>query len=219
MNATAAGPLATAAILAVTLNSCASSLPRDASVDFSDNYRFAGSLDGVRVDAQILGQSRGSSFRVVYEIENRREDDIALVPEASLASYSDLERTITLSLGAEVPREEMILERIRPGERRRFTTTTRASETTTAHPRIRQAARFVRVKLIYLRQLEGLDLNREDDERSAVRITDSVLPRWLERNASLVTNALPFRSRSGPAATGADRRGPATVPSARPGSL
>lgn len=206
---TSAVPAAAAAILAVSLSSCASSSPRT-SVDFSDNYRFAGSLSGVRVDAQLVGDPGRAPFRVVFEIENGREEEIALVPAASLASYNERERTITLSLGAEVPDSyEMIVERVRPGERRRFTATADAGRSGLTNPRLRQAARFVRVRLTYLRQLDGFEIDQADPQRSSIRVTDALLPVWLERNESLFTNVLPFQAvAGGGAGPSAERRGP-----------
>lgn len=178
-------------ILASSLLSC-SSAGTPAGVDFENQYRFAGTHDGVRVDAQIVGSAARLPFRLVYEVENQRENEIALVPDASIASYDSDNRTITVRLGAEIPEsEQMLVARIRPGERRTFNVVAHAAPGGGGRGLL-DAARFVRLQLTYLREVEPFGPVPEGDELERVQVSDTTLPVWLENNERLVTNALPL---------------------------
>lgn len=206
---------AATALLAVTLCSC-SSASTQSTIDYQDNYRFAGSLSGVRVNAQLIGDTGRLPLSVVYEIENGRDHEIAVVTGVAHASYSEPDRTLVLNVGAEIPESEnMLVERIRPGEKRSFTST--AALGSAPNPRLRQAARFVKVKLIYLRGLAGFNVEEHETGRASIRVTDAAFPHWLEKNESLTTNALPLaRAASSGSRAGAEHRYPAFRPQPRP---
>lgn len=182
-------------VFATTLVSC-SSAGVPAGVDFENHYRFAGTRQGVRVDAQIVGSAAQLPFRLVYEVENQRTEEIAIVPDASLTSYDHQSRTITVRLGAEIPEsEEMLVARIRPGERRRFSVAATPGSARGLH----RTARFIQVQLTYLREVESFQPLTAEGDLEVVRVGDAVVPRWLEQNERLVTNALPLGSQFVPA--------------------
>lgn len=192
MNSLSSATAASAAILTITLLGCASS-GKVPSIDFEDNYRFAGSLSGVRMDAQLLGDASSWPLHLVYEVENARDGDIIVATGSAVMSYDERQRTLTVSLGAEVPAgDEVQVERISPGERKRFTVSASPEVGVPIAPRMRQAARFVKVRLTYLREAGGFALQRSEGSKLVVRVSDATLPRWLEQNESFTTNALPL---------------------------
>lgn len=186
-------PVLTGSILSLTLLSCTTA-DAPLTVDLKDAYRFAGTSSGVRVDARIVSAgASGLPFNLVYEVENRRSEPIAIAPGSTVASFDSREGIITVRLGAEIPElDEMIVTTILPGERKRFTAVARAQWAAPADPRLRTAARMVRLKLNFLRGLEGFKVREQDRERYAIAVDDAALPRWLESNESLLTNTLPI---------------------------
>ena len=187
---TAVATLATT-VLATGLVACTSAGP-PAGVDFDDHYRFAGTQAGVRVDAQIVGSASDLPLRLVYEVENHRSEEIAIVTDASMSSYDPLSRTVTVSLGAEVPEGEHVqVTRIRPGERRTFTAIAHRTGSTTRMG-TSGTARFVRLQLTYLRNLTRFEVIAGEGSQANIQVSEAVLPAWLETNERLMTNTLPL---------------------------
>src|ERR1700686_4616767 len=95
-----------------------------ARVDFNDPRRALGREDNIRIDAQIAQDtiSSGAPINVTYQVENLTQAPIALADKVSDMTYDDDSRTITLTLGAEIPAGSSMphLVVIASGEKRVF---------------------------------------------------------------------------------------------------
>ena len=97
-----------------------------AHVDMTDPRRALGHEDGIRVDAQLIQDtvSSGSPVGVTYQIQNLTQQPIAIADKVCDISYDNESRTITVSVGSEVPNggEMPRLTMILPGEKKTLTT-------------------------------------------------------------------------------------------------
>ena len=201
------------AVAVLLLTGCASTQ----AVDMDEPRRVVGVENGVRVDAQISEDHLSPGVRVplTWEITNQRSTSIAvadLVPETSFDSEANV---FTVTLGSEVPGNELLprLVEIGPGQKKTFSGT--AGIRFVMPPRPLDPLRplpspGLRLRVNFLgdvepfRQLVGLPENALADPKLA----DALFPLWLEANEVVYTNAVPMR-------WGA-RRTDAPPPSARP---
>ena len=75
------------------------------SIDMDDPRRTVGREDNVRIDAQLVQDtvSPGSVIGIAYQIENLSAAPVAVAAKVASATYDQDTRTITLSIGSEVP--------------------------------------------------------------------------------------------------------------------
>ncbi|MFA6955390.1 MAG: hypothetical protein WC538_05910 [Thermoanaerobaculia bacterium] len=174
------------------LASCASS-----GVDMEEPERVLGKEDDVRVDAQFVAQSfaQGSNVSVIYEIENLRTASIAFANLTPDTSYESETGTFTVTVGSEVPGNEMVprLVEIRPGERAKFTAGSRLVVPVSREGHM-SPPREIRLKLVYLNSVEPF---RDLVGIPSVAVQDKVLadrlfPLWIEHTGTVTTNAAPI---------------------------
>lgn len=177
---------------ALLFTSCAST-----GVDMEEPARVLGREDDVRVDAQFSARSyaQGSNVSVVYEIENLRPTPIAfasLIPETS---YEPETGVFTVTVGSEVPGNELIprLIEIKPGERVTFTAGTRLI-VLGSREGFGRPPHEIRLKLVYLndsepfRELIGIPETAIQDKALA----DRLFPLWIAHTGTVTTNAAPI---------------------------
>lgn len=180
------------------LTACASSH----AIDLDAPRSVVGSESGVRIDAQILEDNiaPGSRVPITWEITNQRSTSIAvadLIPETSYESESNV---FTVTIGSEVPGNEMLprLVEIGPGQKKTFSGTASVRFITPprqANPLEPQASPTLRLRVNFLgnvepfRQLVGLPENALAD----AQLADRLFPLWLEANEAIFTNAVPMR--------------------------
>jgi hypothetical protein len=190
--------LALAAVVAAFLTACASSH----AIDMSEPRRVLGTADGVRVDALVHGDQivPGARVPITWEITNQRSSSIAIADLIPETSYDDEASMFTVTIGSEVPGNELLprLVEIAPGEKKAFSGT--ASLKFILPPRAPDPLRpppsaELRLKINFLgetapfRQLIGIAETAIADKALA----DALFPLWLEHNEALYTNSLPMR--------------------------
>ena len=185
------------AILGVVLLAGCASSP---TVDLDEPRRVVGTEDSVRVDAQIFGErlTTNSSIRLTYDITNDRTRPIAVADIIPEASYDPDTQTVTVTIGSEVPGESLLprLVSIAPGEKKNFSTVARVNIMVgRAATPLTRFPNALRLKLNFLNDTEVFKQLIAIPERAVhdPKLADELFPKWLERNETLYTNALPMR--------------------------
>jgi hypothetical protein len=192
-----------AALAALTI-SCSSTAP--SGVDMNESHRFVGRENNVRVDAQMTSRSLGNNaaVRIVFEIENFRDEAIALVASRGETTFDPATGTLIISLGAEIPpAESLLVEMIHSGERKSFSTVVRSNVVVPNHERSPRP-RYVRVRVNFLGDLDPFSAVIGPSGMIADGVSDELFPVWIERNEVVLTNSLPIdwgRDRSLPTAS------------------
>jgi hypothetical protein len=172
------------------------------AVDMTEPRRLLGVENSVRIDAQVLAEEvrPGTVVPITYEVTNQRTTPIAIAELASETSYDPDSHTVTVSVGSEVPGNELLprLIEIAPGEKRAFTASARLSPVLgvgAGVPSARIPPVAFRVKVNFLgdvepfRQLVGIPERAVADPRLA----DALFPVWVEKNEIVYTNSVPMR--------------------------
>ena len=188
------------------------------AVDMNEPRRLVGTENAVRVDAQVSGDEvrAGTQIPITYEITNQRSTPIAVADIIPETSYDPDTHTVTVTIGSEVPGNELLprLVEIAPGERRTFQVGARLSPIVLglrAQPTRIPPVGF-RLKVNFLSEVEPFRQLIGIPERAVAdsRLADQLFPLWVERNEAVYTNAVPMRWLQN------RRRDPAEV--TRPGS-
>ncbi|HEX6100360.1 MAG TPA: hypothetical protein VF432_28865 [Thermoanaerobaculia bacterium] len=187
--------IAPAAFALLLLTACSSST---AAVDMAEPRRVVGTESAVRVDAEIRDPSRaGAPVAITYEITNQRTTAIAVADILPETSFDRETRTLTVSIGAEVPGTTILprLVKIGPGEKKSFSTTARLALVLPS-PDPRVTSTMLRLKVNFLGDTapfaELIDIPEKgiaDSKRA-----DELFPVWLEKNEAVYTNAVPVQA-------------------------
>ena len=173
------------------------------AVDMSEPRRVVGTENLVRVDAEIVeAMTAGAPIGITYEISNQRTSAIAVADILPETTFDPETRTVTVSIGSEVPGTTMLprLVKIAPGEKKSFSTSARVARLipASADPR-RNATTLLRLKVNFLGDTapfaELIDMPQKGvaDAKRA----DELFPVWLEKNEAVYTNAVPVQMTSG----------------------
>jgi hypothetical protein len=174
-----------------------------ATVDMNDPRRAVGSEDDVRVDAQLTSEfvSPNSPVSVTYQIQNLSSRSVAVAGGLCEASYDRDSRTITLSVGSEVPRDGEMprLVTISPGEKRTFIVgaVLRVNVPSMRTP-LTSVPAFVQIKVNVLRDVAPFValINRQRSASAAIALSDDQFDQWLKTNESIFLNVIPVRFRA-----------------------
>jgi hypothetical protein len=150
----------------------------------SKSERVLGLDDDVRVEATVLPNhmNSGNRVRIIYEIENRRPEPIAIYDIESVTSYDPETRMITVDLGAEVPVEQGEPILILSAEKRTFERTVTLSG---IPPVFRKAVNFIRFRLHFLN-------NDRWEESMEPDSPEPAFLRWVEHKRTVHTNSIPI---------------------------
>ncbi len=167
-----------------------------AKIDMNDPRRAVGTDDNVRIDAELTTEvvSADSPIGVTVRIQNRSPHAVAVADRLCDASYDSESRTITLSVGSEIPAggELPRLVTIPSGEYKTFTAGARVNLHGSAQAVRRLAPpAFVQITVNVLRDatpFAALD--------AGIALSDEQFDQWLRANNSIVLNALPVRYRA-----------------------
>lgn len=192
-------------VVLTVLHAAAASAAR---VDMNDPRRALGREDDVRVDAQLQHDevAPGANIGVTYQIQNLTTEPIAIADKVSDVSYDPETRTITLSIGSEVPPNGVMphLVTIGPGETKTFHSggVLRIQVSNVRGP-FAQTPRFVQIKVNVLRDVASFANAVEKKE-----LGDALFSRFIESNQAIFLNTLPvrFSPRGGNGGADASRR-------------
>lgn len=161
--------------------------------------RLVGTENAVRVDAEIRDELRsGAPVAIAYQITNRRGSAIAVADILPETTFDAETRTVTVSIGSEVPGEVMLprLIRIGPGETKSFSTAARIA------PAVSRTAdsgapdsTLLRLKVNFLSDVEPFRELLDIPEKAVAdaRRAEQLFAVWLEKNEVVFTNAVPVR--------------------------
>src|SRR5438552_17418410 len=158
-----------------------------AHVDMKDPRRALGREDDIRVDAQLVDDtvSTGSPVGVTYQIAHLSPQPVAVADKVCAVSYDADTRTITLSIGSEVPKDGTMPHLVTIGSKEKKTFTIGAIlhvATPTVRSPFTRVPRFVQVKVNFLRDVEPfrtLIENQSTRTTSAIELTDAQFDKWL----------------------------------------
>lgn len=181
-----------------------------ARVDMNDPRRAVGREDDIRVDAQITKDvlSNSSPIAVTYQIENLTRGWIAVADKACTTDYDRDSQTITLSVGAEVPKDGDLphMVTIAPGAKKTFSVGAMAHVAVTgSRSPFASYPRFVQVKVNVLRDVTPFqELIAKQEAAGAVaqiRLSDAQFDAWMQANDSIFLNSIPVGWKSGGSST------------------
>lgn len=177
-----------------------------ASIDMDDPRRALGREGDVRIDAQLVRDTitPGSPIGVTYQIQNFSKESVAIATRVADASYDEDSRTVTLTIGSEVPPDgampAMVL--IAPGEKKTFNTAATPALSAAALRRaVGAAPRYVQVKVAVMRNVQPF--LAMINAQSRARLTDAQFDKWFECNDTIFLNALPVQFEPARQTTGA----------------
>ncbi len=184
------------AAMATTVIAAASAMA--AHVDLKDPKRAVGREGDVRVDAQLTQDtlSQALPINVMYQIENLSAIAVAIADKVLDTTFDPDARTITLSIGAEVPPGPNMphLVIIRPGEKRVLAggallhvVTPDTRTPWTAVPR------FIQIQVTMLRDITPFVslIEQQGKATAAVPFPSDMFDRWVENSESVLLNAIP----------------------------
>ena len=178
---------------------------RAAHVDMTDPKRALGRDDDVRIDAALIQDtvSSGSPVGITYQIKNMTEQSIAIADKLCDVSYDNESRTITLSVGSEVPKggEMPHLIVIAPGETKTMTAGAILHiPAPTARSPFVSVPQLVEIHVNVLRELAPFHSLIEQQRRATAPIvlTDQQFDQWLQSNDTILLNAIPVHYTAAP---------------------
>jgi hypothetical protein len=166
-----------------------------ASIDMDDPRRALGRQDDVRVDAQILSEtvSPGAPIAVTCQIQNLTSYPVAVAEKVAAATYDSETRTITLSLGSEVPEDGNLprLVTIEPGEKIVFRAAATPALGAAGARRGVAEPRYVQVKVSILRNLAPFRDLIANQSRGPQALSDELFDSWFESKDTIFLNTVP----------------------------
>jgi len=158
-----------------------------------------GTDNDVRIDAEVFGDELGSSVTLPlkYDITNSRQAAIAIADLIPETTYDEETGTVTISIGSEVPGATLLphLISIKPGEKKSFSAIARVTILLPSGAPVARIPRALRLKVNFLDDTAQFETLITMPEKGLYdpRLADELFPKWLERNETVYTNALPMR--------------------------
>ena len=193
------------------------------AVDMGEPRRLVGTESAVRVDAEIRDELRfGAPVGITYQITNQRSSAIAVADILPETTFDPETRTVTVSIGSEVPGEVMLprLVRIGPGETKSFSAGARVAQMVPSRSTGADEAdsTLLRLKVNFLGDVEPFRELVDIPEKAVAdsKRAQELFAVWLEKNEVVFTNAVPVRVTGTRPPALADPAGPApATPSSR----
>jgi hypothetical protein len=181
-------------LVAATLTLIAVACSSAPQSSITDSYRVLGREDDVRIDAQLFTGAVGPNalIRVDYEIENLRNAPIVIANLSGDASYDVDSRTITVSVGSEIPTDLSVtkLVTIPAGARKSLSTGARVNVGLPLLGPQTPRPRYLRLRVNYLGNAEPFDSLLVPSP--AAKVGTDVFPVWIENNQAVMTSAVPI---------------------------
>lgn len=170
-----------------------------AGIDMDDPRRSLGREGDIRIDAQLVRHSitPGVPIGIAYQIHNLSAAPVAIAHKVMDASYDADTRTVTITVGSEVPPDgnmpQMVL--IAAGEKRLLhASATPAVSAGTLKASGMGVPRYVQLKVAILRELRDfLPIIQQQAPRVTHRLTDAQFDQWLEANDTIFLNSVPVQ--------------------------
>ncbi len=188
----------TLAAALLLLTACATTVSSTKPVDQNEPRRVVGTENEVRVDAEIFGEvlQRSVAIPVKYDVTNGRKAAIAIADIVPVTSYDSDTQTVTVDIGSEVPGQMLLprLIRINPGEKKSFNTIARVNIMLPSETPVTRIPRAIRLRISFLGDTAQFEQLIAIPERGVYdpKLADELFPKWLERNETIYTNALPM---------------------------
>lgn len=170
------------------------------AVDMGEPRRLVGTENAVRVDAEIRDElSFGAPVGITYQITNQRSSAIAVADILPETTFDAETRTVTVSIGSEVPGEVMLprLVRIGPGETKSFSASARVVQMGPSRPTGADEtdSTLLRLKVNFLGDVEPFRELLDIPEKAVAdpKRAQELFAVWLEKNEVVFTNAVPVR--------------------------
>ena len=184
-----------------TLLLMVAALAMGANIDMDDPYRAVGREYDVRVDAQLLSEivKQGMPIAITYQIQNFSKTSVAVAEKVCSASYDPDSRTITVSVGSEIPLDGEMprMAMIAPGEKKIFNTSATLASSTSAIRASRTQPRYLQIKVNVLRDLvpfaELLEKQQSAATTMRLPLSDDQFDQWFDANRTIFLNSLPVR--------------------------
>lgn len=178
-------------LVALVLSGCAS------GVDLDEPRRLLGREGDIRVDAQMFGEriNPGSLVTLTYEIQNFRATPIAFSDVVAASDFDPESRTITVTLGAEVPgTPPPRLEVIGAGEKKTFTAGARMNFLIADRGELSLYPQSLRVKVNFLSDIEPFGELIGPEQRGSANpgLSERLFEVWVENIESVTTNSVPI---------------------------
>lgn len=155
-----------------------------------------GTDDNVKVEAHLYaGDVNPSSVvQIICTVQNERPDPILVADLNTQTDYDPDSRTITVTLGSEIPINNSVskLVRVDPGQTREFKKGARMNVFPATQSRMMPVPMFVRLKVNFLGAIQPFLslLTGKADMQAAAR---QIFPAWIEHNEAIETNTIPIR--------------------------
>lgn len=157
-----------------------------AKVDMKDERRAVATDEGVRIDAELTNDFVQPHFPVgvTYQIENTTARLIGVAEKVCDATYDKESRTLTVSIGSEIPKDGLMprVVVVKPGEKRTF-----KAGVSFSGPAV---PRFVQIRVNILRDAAAFASLVERQ-----LLDDKLFDHWIESNQAIDLNVLPVRYR------------------------
>jgi hypothetical protein len=176
-------------------------------VDMNEPRRVVGTEADVRVDAEVYGEkiTPGAPISIRYQVTNQRAVAILVADLIPETMYDDETGIVTIAIGTEIPGEAFLprLIAIQPGERKSFTANARLNTlfTGTRTP-LSVRPQALRVKVNFLGSAKAFEplVNIPEKAVHDPKLASAIFTQWVEGNETVITNAIPMRYGSDPAA-------------------
>jgi hypothetical protein len=171
-----------------------------AGIDMDDPRRALGREGNVRVDAQLLRDfvTPGMPIGFTYQIENLSTSAVAIAHKVTDASYDEDSRTISVTVGSEVPPDGNmpLVVLIAPGEKKVLHAAATAPVSAgQVKSSLGATPRFVQLKVAILRDLRPFQALIEKQSAQNVRVkqrlTDAQFEQWFDSNDTIFLNTVP----------------------------
>jgi hypothetical protein len=188
-------------LFALSCNSTTAPAPATTpgKINMKEPRRMVGTENNVRVDAELYSEElvQGSSIAIKYEVTNQRATPILIADLIAQSNYDPDTRTVTVDIGSEIPGEELLprLISIPSGERRAFNTGAHINVRLPPNSPWAPRPRALQLRVNFLGDPAPF-VRLVDIPERAVRdkkLADELFPKWVERNETVTTNALPMR--------------------------
>ncbi len=167
------------------------------SIDLKDPRRAVAREDDLRIDAELTTDViSNNSVGVTYQIENLSRDSVAVADKVVDSSFDAETRTITVSIGTEVPIDGSIphMVIIGPGEKKVLRCGLLVNVNIPGSRSSASVPLLVRIQINVLRDLAPfatLIAGQDKDPHVRQQLTADLIDQWMQRNDPILLNSIP----------------------------